>query len=466
MSVSPVTGTPEAADQDDGTVSAAGVAAPVEKAWVRPVAITIFCFAMAVVAALVLRYLRKENSLEAPPGSPQVGIALFVGAIGLMALFVAVFRPERGTLRALVSTSVSWSLTMLLGLVLAWTAIATFERQDAWHGTPVLNTADVNTYLAQHVPEGVKPILIPTGVLIKSLEFLNGDNVQVTGFIWQKYGPEIPDDLVRGVVLAEGIKDPYKETVAYTYEEDGVETVGWYFETVVRQPFQYAEFPFDEQDVWLRLWAKDFAKDTILVPDFSSYVTLDPKALPGLEKEFVYSGWSPIYSGFTLSDQPYSTSFGIGKANQYAGLPEMYFNLVLDRNFAGPFFEHVVFAIAVLFMLFGLLALTTNDENLKARFQLSTAGVLTASSGLLFAVILKHNQLRSVVGPRGISYIEVIPILLYGAIIVVVLNAILLSSPYNVKVIHRRNNLWPVLAYWPAVLGILFLVTLIVFFKP
>jgi hypothetical protein len=201
-------------------------------------------------------------------------------------------------------------------------------------------------------------------------------------------------------------------------------------------------------------------------PDFSSYVTLDPKALPGLEKEFVYSGWSPIYSGFSLSDQPYSTSFGIGKANQYAGLPEMYFNLVLDRNFAGPFFEHVVFAIAVMFMLFGLLALTTNDENLKARFQLSTAGVLTASSGLLFAVILKHNQLRSIVGPQGISYIEVIPIVLYGVIIVVVLNAILLASPYNVKVIPRRNNLWPVLAYWPAVLGILFLVTLIIFFKP
>ena len=152
--------------------------------------------------------------------------------------------------------------------------------------------------------------------------------------------------------------------------------------------------------------------------------------MPGLEKEFVYSGWTPIYAGFSLANQPYSTSFGIG-TNQSAGRPEMYFNLILDRNFAGPFFEHMIFAIAVMILLFGLLVLTTDDEDLKARFQLSTAGVLGAASGLLFAVILKHNQLRSVVGSPGVSYIEVIPIMLYGVIVVVVLNAILLASPYR-----------------------------------
>ena len=466
MGVSPLMRNPSAAGVDDPqNVSSAG-AAPPTPSWVRPVAIAIFVVAVAVVITLVFRYLLRHSSFEAPPGSPQVGMTLFAGAIALMAAAAIVFRPERGTKRALVATSVTWSLTFLLGLVLAWAAIATFNRQDAWHGTPVLNPADVDAYLAEHVPEEVDPILIPTGVLIKSLEFLNGDNVQVSGFVWQKYGPEIPEDLVRGVVLAEGVRDPYKETVAYRYEENGIETIGWYFETVLRQPFEYAEFPFDEQDVWLRLWAKDFTQDTVLVPDFDSYVSLDPRALPGLEKEFVYSGWTPLYSGFSLSNQPYSSSFGIGAANQYAGLPEMYFNLIIDRDFAGPFFEHLVFAIAVMFMLFGLLALTTNDENLKARFQLSTAGTLTAASGLLFAVILKHNQLRGAIGPRGVSYIEVIPIVLYLAIIVVVLNAILVASPYNVRVIHQRNNLWPVLGYWPVMIGTLFLVTLVVFFRP
>ena len=95
---------------------------------------------------------------------------------------------------------------LALGLVLAWLANASFERQDAWHGTPVQNAADLEAYLAQHVPEGIDPILIPTGILVQSLEFLNGDNVQVTGYLWQRLGPDLPDDLVPGVVLPEGTK--------------------------------------------------------------------------------------------------------------------------------------------------------------------------------------------------------------------------------------------------------------------
>jgi hypothetical protein len=432
---------------------------------VRPVAFAILSVSLALLGTVLFTYLRDHGSLEVAPGSPQIGLALLAGAVALMAFAVVVVRPENGSVRSLIRTSVSWSLTLLLGLVLAWAANANFERQDAWHGTPLQTAADLDSYLTQHVPEGIDPILIPTGILVQSLEFLNGDNVQVTGYLWQRLGPDLPDELVPGVVLPEGTKDSYKLSEAYRYEENGAETVGWYFETILREPFAYAEYPFDQQDLWVRLWARDFTQDVILVPDFASYVSLDPKALPGLEKEFVYGGWTPVYSGFTLASQPYSTSFGIGTADQYVGLPELYFNLILDRNFAGPFFEHMIFAIAVMILLFGLLALTTDDEDLKARFQLSTAGVLGAASGLLFAVILKHNQLRTVVGSPGISYIEVIPILLYGVIVVVVLNAILLASPYNVKLVHHRSNLVPVLAYWPVVLGLLFGVTLLVFFR-
>ena len=279
-----------------------------------------------------------------------------------MALAVVVVRPERGTVRSWSGHQSVWSSALLLGLILAWAANAAFERQDAWHGTPVQNATDLDTYLAQHVPAGIDPILIPTGILVKSLEFLNGDNVQVTGYVWQRFGPDLPADLVPGVVLAEGTKDSYKQSEAYRDEENGVETIGWYFETILREPFDYAEYPFDQQDLWVRLWSRDFTQNTVLVPDFASYVSLDPTSLPGLEKEFVYSGWTPIYAGFSLANQPYSTSFGIRTADQPAGLPEMYFNLILDRNFAGPFFEHMIFAIAVMILLFGLLVLTTTTR--------------------------------------------------------------------------------------------------------
>ena len=422
---------------------------------------------LSAIASLWMlwRYLQVHGSITAEPDSPAFGATIVLAVVAAMALSVLVFRPERGELWSLVKTSAAWSIALLLALIVAWWAIAGTERQNRWHGALVTSSAETDAYLGAHLAKNADPIRVPTGVLIQSMEFLSGGNVQVTGYVWQRYGPDVPNDVERGVVLPEAIKEAYDTKEAYRYQENGVETIGWYFAATLRQPFEYAEYPFDEQDLWLRMWARDFTRDIVLVPDFNAYYAMDPDTLPGIEREFVYSGWTPNYSGFSFSDQPYNASFGIGDAGEYQNFPELYFNLILDRNFAGPFIEHLVFAIAVAFLLFGLVVLTTDDESLKSRFQLSTAGVLTAASGLLFAVILKHNQIRSGVGTQGVSYIETIPIILYGVIVVVVLNAILLASPLNAKFLRHRNNLIPTLAYWPVVLGLLLTVTMIVFFR-
>jgi hypothetical protein len=455
----PKLGSSDAVDAD------AGDKAPPALSWVRPVAAVLLILSAIAAFWTLSRYLQVHGSITAEPDSPLFGATIVLAVVPALALSVLVFRPERGELWSLVKTSAAWSIALLLALIVAWTAIAGTERQNRWHGTLVTSAAETDAYLAEHLPKNVDPIRIPTGVMIQSMEFLSGGNVQVSGYVWQRYGPDVPGDLEQGVVLVEAIKEAYDTKEAYRYEKDGVETIGWYFAATLRQPFEYAEFPFDEQDLWLRMWSRDIARGIVLVPDFDAYYATDPSTLPGIEREFVYSGWTPHYSGFSFSDQPYNASFGIGDAGEFQSFPELYFNLVLDRNFAGPFFEHLVFAIAVACLLFGMVVLTTDDESLKGRFQLSTAGVLAAASGLLFAVILKQNQIRTGVGTHGLTYIETIPIILYGVIVVIVLNAILVASPLNVRLVRHRNNLIPTLAYWPVVLGLLLAVTLIVFFR-
>jgi len=464
LAVTPATREPNLRGSD-ATDAEVGDKAPSGLSWVRPAAAVLLVLSAIASLWMLLRYLQVHGSITAEPDSPSIGAAIVLAVVAAMALSVLIFRPERGVLWSLVKTTAAWSIALLLALILAWSAIASTERQSRWHGTLVTSAAESDAYLGAQLAKNADPIRVPTGVMIQSMEFLSGGNVQVSGYIWQRYGPDVPKDVERGVVLPEAIKEAYDTKEAYRYQENGVETIGWYFAATLRQPFEYAEYPFDEQDLWLRIWARDFSRDIILVPDFNAYYGMDPETLPGIEREFVYSGWTPDYSGFSYSDQPYNSSFGIGDAGQYQNFPELYFNLILDRNFAGPFIEHLVFAIAVAFLLFGLVVLTTDDESLKSRFQLSTAGVLTAASGLLFAVILKHNQIRSSVSTQGLSYIETIPIILYGVIVVVVLNAILLASPLNAKLIRHRNNLIPTLAYWPVVLGLLLAVTLIVFFR-
>jgi hypothetical protein len=433
-------------------------------AWVRPLAAILAGCALIVAVGVPLLY-QSVPEFASESNIPRVLAAVIIGAVVfLLAASVLAFRPESGQLKALIKTSSAWSVALFLGLVAAWWIIVVANPLSGWHGELVLDDADVEAYLAKNVPDESELILVPTGIFLQSLEFLSGDNLLISGYYWQRFGPDIPDDFVRGLVFPEAFRDAYKQTEAYRYTEGDVETIGWYFETTIREPFDYTYFPFDRQDAWLRLWSRDFTRDVTLVPDFASYNTMDPRMLPGLERDFVYSGWIPRFSGFSMAVQEYTTSFGIGDADDVELLPELYFNLILDRKFVGAFFEHFIFALAVAIVLFGLLVLTTDDENLKSRFQLTTAGVLAACSGLIFAVILKHNQLRSVLGTRGVSYIEIIPILLYLAIAAVIINAILLASPLKLRLIHHRNNLWPVLLYWPILLGTVLLTTLYLFY--
>jgi hypothetical protein len=145
--------------------------------------------------------------------------------------------------------------------------------------------------------------------------------------------------------------------------------------------------------------------------------------------------------------------------------PELYFNFVVKRSFLGPFTDYFLFGLAASLLLFGILTLTTSNEDLKMRFGLSTAGVVTAVSGLFFAIILKHNQLRTTLGTPALAYMEVMPYILYLLLILVGLNAILLSSPYNIRFIEYRHNLLPKLLFWPLLLGLLLIVTVAVFFR-
>lgn len=432
--------------------------------WIRPFALAIAAIALLIAIVLPLTSLQPPLDTTDPNLPRKVAAVIISAVVFLLAASVVVFRPETGILTSLVKTSVAWTVVLLLGLAATWWTIAISDPLSGWYGTLVLNDADVEEYLEQNVPEGTDLITVPTGIYLQSLEFLSGDNIQLSGFYWQRFGPDIPEDFERGLAFPEAIRDAYKQTEAYRYTDGDVETIGWYFETIIREPFDYTFFPFDRQDAWIRLWSRDFTYDVSLVPDFSSYASMDPRTLPGIEQDFVYSGWTPRLSGFSMAVLEYTSSFGVGDAEHVEWMPELYFNLVLSRKFVGPFFEHFIFALAVAVVLYGLLVLTTDDENLKSRFQLTTAGVLAACSGLIFAVILKHNQLRSVLGTRGISYIEIIPILLYLAIAAVIINAILLASPLKLRLIHHRNNLWPVLLYWPILLGTVLLATLFLFF--
>src|SRR5215216_6380025 len=181
LAVAPATQEPNLRGSD-ATDGDAEDNAPPTLSWVRPVAAVLLV--LSVIASLwtLSRYLQVHGSITAEPDSPLFGTTIVLAVVAAMALSVLVFRPERGELWSLVKTTAAWSIALLLALIVAWWAIAGTERQNRWHGTPVTSAAQTDAYLAGHLAKNADPIRIPTGVMIQSMEFLSGDDVQVSGY--------------------------------------------------------------------------------------------------------------------------------------------------------------------------------------------------------------------------------------------------------------------------------------------
>jgi hypothetical protein len=431
-------------------------------------ALAFAALSVVVILAEVYHLVSGQHRIEITQLDRDL-LPLLLGVVGLgMAGSVFALRPELGDTDRLVATAAVWSAVFLLALTLLWVLIERSERQRLWVGDPVTSQAELDGYLETHLPNwkpgAPKPLLIPTGVMIQSIEFLNANNVTVSGYVWQKIGPNVPKDFEPGIVFPEAVRDAYDQSEVYRYQEGDTQVVGWYFAATLRQPFDYSRYPFDRQNIWLRMWSRDFSRGALLVPDFASYFDMAPTNLAGIENEFVYNGWVPLYSGFSYAINNYDSSFGLPRGPAATGYPELYFNFVLKRSFLGPFTDYILFALAAALLLFGILSLTTSNENLKTRFGLSTAGVVTAVSGLFFAIILKHNQLRTTLGTPATAYLEALPYILYLLLILVGLNAVLLSSPYDIPFIEHRHNMLPKLIFWPVLLGLFLAVTIVVFF--
>lgn len=427
----------------------------------------------AVVALLCLlaaaffgvRHLREFGAWVFDLGNRDLPLALLAIVGFALAASFALLKPGPGNPQGALRVSIVWSAVLLAGLVMTWATIVVSNRYAGSNGTAVTSQAEYERLAEEH-PESLDGYnyFIPTGVYLQSFEFLSSSNVEMSGFVWQKYGPEIPESVKRGIVFPEQGENAYEPVEAWNVTEDGVQHIGWYFSGIFRQNFDYRLYPFDTQDIWLRLWHPDPADTALLVPDFAAYRDITPTTLPGLDTKFVYGGWDPLQSYFSYDLIDYNVDFGRGRSFRDAPSPEFYFNLAVARDPLSPMLEHVVLEVAIAILLFLLLVLMSSSRAAEESEGISVFDLIVAAGGLLFAVILDHNSIRTAVQSQVLTYLEWFPIVLDVFLVLVVLSAVLRLKGWRSPLLGYTGDLMPVLAYWPALLGTLFLVTLQVFF--
>jgi hypothetical protein len=419
----------------------------------------------ALTVVFAGRYFQQHGGWDLRSGSNDLMTVMLLTLGLVLSLSFTILRPGARNLEGARLTSVVWTITLLAALLFSWRVIETANRWSTPVGTLITAQQELDAFAAAHENAfAAYDYRVPTGVYLQSFEFLNANNVEMSGFIWQTYGPEIPDQVQRGIVLPEALEDAYEAHEAWRVERNGVEQIGWYFDGTFRQSFDYRLFPFDRQAIWVRLWPPEAVEGVLLVPDFGAYRDLTPETLPGIDTQFVYGGWDPVASGFSMALLDYNVDFGLGYGFSGAPDPELFFNLTVERDSLSPMLEHLVLETAIAILLFFLLLLMTHETEVQQRVGLTTFDLIVAAGGLLFAVILDHNALRGVVESQELAYLEWFPLTLDVFIVLVVLSAVLRVRGWRSPVLGYSGDLMPVLAYWPALFATLLAVTLLVFF--
>ena len=238
--------------------------------------------------------------------------------------------------------------------------------------------------------------------------------------------------------------------------------IGWYFEATVRQPFDYATYPFDHKTVWVRMWHRQFYRNVVLVPDFEAYQATGPKDIFGIEEEIVLETWERENTFFDYRLSDYDTDFGITSYVGQHGFPELHYNFIVKRKFENAFIVYLLPLFLVAALLFAALLTISARSELVARLGFNTSGFIGGCSALFFVVLLAHIQLREQFAGSGIVYIEYFYILMYCLLVAATVNTYLFSvQPKRwCGLILYEDNILVKIAYWPVVLGGLILITL------
>jgi len=316
----------------------------------------------------------------------------------------------------------------------------------------------------------IEPLMkVKTGIFIQSLKFFDSTEVNLSGYIWQRYRKGLHDDITPGpsevgFVLPEQVNsgsdiEPHEVYRITTADEV---LIGWYFEATLRQPFDYSRYPFDHNTVWVRMWQKHFSHNVILVPDFEAYDATGLSDIFGIEENIVLGAWERENTYFDYKLSSYDTNFGISDYIGQRGFPELHYNFVVKRKFENAFVVFLLPLFLVATLLFAaLLTVSANDE-LSGRLGFNASGFIGGCSALFFVAMLAHIQLREQFDSAGIVYIEYFYILMYLLLVVATANSYLFSiRPKRLcgLILYDDNIVFKV-GYWPMILGCLILITL------
>src|SRR5215212_9808087 len=294
----------------------------------------------------------------------------------------------------IVSALISLACLIVLGgmWIDAYTAPPTPDPADTVLTTPEEVTDYLDAYVPAPDPGDEAPVFIPTGLYLESVEFKGPYDLLVTGYIWQRYADDLPQDLDKGFVLPEA--QNIRTSQVYRARQGNEELIGWSFQATLRQQFDYHRYPLGRHQIWLQLWHTDFERNVYLAPDLEAYTSLDPAALPGVDPDLVLENWNIEQSFFSYRANSYNENFGIQGYEADQLQPELYYNISIKRHLLSALISRIIVPIVILIQLFVIVMVIGRDSTRLELFGVRPGAVIFTCAAFFFAVLFAQNSLR------------------------------------------------------------------------
>jgi hypothetical protein len=363
------------------------------------------------------------------------------------------------TLFSLTYYMIIANILLVLALASSWHIIKNTTIINRASRTIITDQSSLNKFL-QDLDEEAKrkheatPINIPCGILLYSLSTSGSDNVTISGYLWNKYNIKNHTDIIRGMDLPQATRMVYGPPVLSQAGDE--ETSTWNIQGIMYQEQKYEKFPFDQQQLRIILEHKDIEKNIILTPDLIAYKKISPESTPGLDKEFSLSGFTIEQAFFEYQKVEPKANFGFKEYGKVTDNYRLIYNAIINRNLLTPFVIYLLPLLVILFTLFTTLLVTKRTS--------SPLSILSAYSGLFFAIIMLQRSMREQYPSGSTLYMEYAFFYTYITIMLLIIHTILIYYYKHFDQHHNRSFYLMRILFWPFQWITWLITTLIIFY--
>lgn len=355
--------------------------------------------------------------------------------------------------------NISISIVLMLSTIVVLDFARSFNEIEADDTVIVTSAAQKQAFQTSYSNRMAQmrieqPHFVSTGVYVDSVEFVNANNVHITGKVWQKLTQKQKQFLTPKLSFNEAIESTVSENFRKELS-DGSLLVNWHFSIITRQQFDYSKYPFDHKNIVIRFNASEFGENVVLVPDLESYERLGKKDNPAVASDIVMEEWQLVQSYFKYTFQNYNTNFGLDSFINQDVNAELNYSLNLEREFLGPFVTTLLPVMVMVCLLYACVVSMAYTPYGDLRNNITA---------VVFTILLAHYSIREHLQIDEVVYFEIFYFLLY-----LLASAFMLIAHQYYKAVTTRGNakyfkhianIW----FWPLLTVMIFVTTIMTYY--